>query len=76
MTTTASDEVVLDNKDCRFEPHVAVVRTSQKLALKNSDPVGHNSKIDPLDQRGHQSDPGRPAASRSFTSSAPKRRCR
>ena len=48
----APKEVVLDNKDCRFEPHVAVVLTSQDLALKNSDPVGHNSKIDPIVNAG------------------------
>jgi hypothetical protein len=44
--STEADEVVLDNKDCRFEPHVAVLRSSQKLSLKNSDPIGHNSKVD------------------------------
>jgi plastocyanin len=38
--------VVLDNKNCRFEPHVAVVRVGQPLLLKNSDAVGHNSKLD------------------------------
>lgn len=45
---TAKDEVVLDNKDCRFEPHVQVVRLSQTLMLKNSDPTGHNSNITPI----------------------------
>lgn len=46
----ASDaaELVLDNKNCRFEPHVQVVRLSQKLLLKNSDPTGHNSNLAPL----------------------------
>jgi hypothetical protein len=39
-------EVVLDNKDCRFEPHVLAMRTGQTLIVKNSDPVGHNSNID------------------------------
>ncbi len=39
----ATKDVVLDNKDCRFEPHVAVMTTRQKLEIKNSDPVGHNS---------------------------------
>jgi len=43
---TAKDEVVLDNKDCRFEPHVVILRTTQSLLLKNSDPVGHNTKVD------------------------------
>jgi len=43
---SASAEVLLDNKDCRFEPHVVVKRTSQTLKIKNSDPVGHNTKAD------------------------------
>lgn len=38
--------VELDNKACRFQPHVVFVRTGQTLKLKNSDPVGHNSKLD------------------------------
>ncbi|MFM8283739.1 MAG: hypothetical protein ACKOCW_09305 [Planctomycetaceae bacterium] len=37
--------VTLDNKDCRFQPHVAVVQTGQSLVLKNSDTVGHNSNV-------------------------------
>jgi hypothetical protein len=48
----AKDNVELDNKDCRFEPHVAVVLTTQTLLLKNSDPVSHNSKVDPLNNPG------------------------
>lgn len=40
-----ASKVVLDNKDCRFQPHVAVVQTGQTLVLKNSDSVGHNSNI-------------------------------
>ena len=42
---TPGDKVVLDNKDCRFDPHVAVVRTGQTLVIKNSDTVGHNSNV-------------------------------
>ncbi len=49
---SANAKVELDNKKCRFEPHVAVIRTSQTLDLKNSDPIGHNSKIDPLTNPG------------------------
>jgi hypothetical protein len=30
----------------RFEPHVAIVRTGQKLAISNFDPHGHNAKAD------------------------------
>jgi plastocyanin len=40
-----TDKVVLDNKNCRFEPHVAFVQAGQMLVLKNSDTVGHNSNI-------------------------------
>ncbi len=44
----AGRDVVLDNKNCRFEPHVSLMRTSDKLTIKNSDPVGHNSKLEPI----------------------------
>lgn len=40
---TADAEIVMDNKKCRFEPRVAVLRTSQNLVIKNSDVVGHNT---------------------------------
>jgi plastocyanin len=36
---------VLDNLNCRFEPHVLFVQAGQELVIKNSDPVGHNSNI-------------------------------
>ena len=39
-------DVVLDNKNCRFEPHVFFARTGQKVLVRNSDPFGHNTKID------------------------------
>jgi hypothetical protein len=42
---TAEAKVKLDNKNCRFEPHVALLRTSQTLVVGNSDPIGHNSKF-------------------------------
>ncbi len=40
-----SEKVVLDNKDCRFSPHVAFVQTGQPFILRNSDTVGHNSNV-------------------------------
>ena len=43
---TANDKIELDNKFCRFAPHVEMIRTSQTLVLKNSDPVSHNAKMD------------------------------
>ncbi len=42
---SASDTVVLDNKGCRFEPHVQMLRVGQTLQLKNSDPVAHNTNV-------------------------------
>ena len=45
---SAKDEVTLDNTKCRFEPHVAIVRTSQTLILANTDSIGHNVKADLL----------------------------
>ncbi len=39
-------DVLLDNAECRFEPHVTLLRTSQKLNIRNSDPIGNNVKID------------------------------
>ncbi len=39
-------EVLFDQKQCVFLTHMFAARTSQKIVLKNSDPVGHNTKID------------------------------
>lgn len=44
----ASAEVHMDNHDCRFEPHVVLVRTGQTLIVGNKDTVGHNTKVDSL----------------------------
>jgi plastocyanin len=49
---TADDVVKFDNEHCRFEPHVLTVRLSQTLALHNSDPIGHNSNLQPLGDTG------------------------
>jgi hypothetical protein len=38
--------VVLDNHFCTFHPHITLLRVGQPLTIKNSDPVGHNTKID------------------------------
>ncbi len=36
-------ELLLDNKDCRFAPHVMVAPKGGTLQVKNSDPMLHNS---------------------------------
>ncbi len=41
---TATEPVVLDNKGCRFDPHVIAVRTNQPLEIRNDDSgIGHNT---------------------------------
>ncbi|HHK42899.1 MAG TPA: methylamine utilization protein, partial [Planctomycetaceae bacterium] len=35
----ASGSVELDNNHCRFDPHIAFVRTGQELVIKNSDTI-------------------------------------
>lgn len=42
----ANTNVILDNLDCRFEPHICLMTTEQTLLIGNKDPVGHNTKID------------------------------
>ena len=45
---TASATIKMDNAGCRFEPHVATIRTGQTFEVGNSDSVGHNSLINML----------------------------
>jgi len=44
----AAEKVKIDNKECRFTPHMLTVWTEQSIELGNGDPVGHNTKIDTL----------------------------
>ena len=48
LAGSGSTPVILDNKDCRFEPHVAFVQVGQPLVIKNSDSIGHNSNVQTL----------------------------
>jgi len=41
-------QVLLENECCRFDPHVTVMRTTQKLVIHNADPKGDSVKIDPI----------------------------
>jgi len=48
LEAAAAAQIVFDNKNCRFEPHVlAVWFDRQTLIVRNSDPVGHNTNISP-----------------------------
>jgi hypothetical protein len=39
------EEVLFDQKECIFLSHVFGMRVGQTVAIRNSDPVGHNTKI-------------------------------
>src|SRR3954464_10076749 len=39
---TPTDAVTIDQKECRYHPHVFGARVGQKLMIKNSDPTLHN----------------------------------
>lgn len=56
----AKSEVPLVVKNCRYEPHVTLVRSSQVLVLKVLDPIGHTFKVDSLNNTfDHILPPGR-----------------
>jgi plastocyanin len=46
---TAKEKRTIDNKECRFEPHVLAIRTGQPLVIGNPDPMGHNTKAEFFD---------------------------
>lgn len=46
------DTAVLDNKDCRFEPHILTMEVSQTLEILNSDGFSHNSNVTVLGEEG------------------------
>jgi hypothetical protein len=49
LVKAKAQPVVFDNLNCRFEPRVALLQTDQTIMLTNSDPVAHNTKINPID---------------------------
>lgn len=60
--------VTIDQKSCRFAPHVLGVRVNQMIRVTNSDPVTHNIHPQPKENREwNQSQPeGSPALERRF----------
>ncbi|MEX0717952.1 MAG: hypothetical protein WD066_15260 [Planctomycetaceae bacterium] len=44
----SEEEVVFDQKGCRFFPHALFVRTDQKVRVLSDDPVSHNTHTYPL----------------------------
>ncbi|MEX0700622.1 MAG: carboxypeptidase regulatory-like domain-containing protein [Planctomycetales bacterium] len=48
LRKSAKEEVVFDQKGCRFIPHALFVRTDQKVRVLSDDPVPHNTHTFPL----------------------------
>jgi len=44
LSAGIGDPIVINNKACVFEPHVAFLRTGQKLRITNDDTVDHNTQ--------------------------------
>lgn len=44
---TKEDSVVFDQKGCIFLSHVFAMRSTQKMKIINSDPIGHNTTLQP-----------------------------
>ena len=44
--TAAEPSVTLEFDNCRLHPHALILRSNQKLILKNNDPVGHHCQIE------------------------------
>lgn len=51
-----SPPVVMDQKGCRYEPHVVGVQQGGKVEFKNSDPATHNVHTLPQDAANHSVD--------------------
>lgn len=49
---TPSEKVVLDQKNCRYHPHILGVQTNQIIIIRNSDDLLHNIHPMPKNSRG------------------------
>lgn len=43
----SAEPLIFDQKQCMFLTHVMACQVHQKIDVTNSDPIGHNTKIDP-----------------------------
>ena len=49
---TPGETVLLDQKNCRYEPHVLGVQTNQTIVIRNDDDLLHNIHPEPKNSRG------------------------
>ena len=47
-STDVPKRVYFDQKNCKFKPHVMIVRAGQTVEVLNSDPIAHNTHTYPL----------------------------
>lgn len=52
LVKSAEPEVVFDQVNCRFTPHILIARTDQTILVKNGDPINHNTHTNPLFYEG------------------------
>jgi plastocyanin len=60
---TPKQNVVIDNRNCRFEPHVALATVGSIIDVKNSDEVYHTTHL--YGPGGYQFNPGLPTKGQS-----------
>ena len=48
LEDSEDEEVVFDQKGCRFTPHLMIVRTDQTVLVKSGDPINHNTRGSPF----------------------------
>lgn len=48
---TPSEPIVIDQKGCRYEPHIIGIQVNQSLLIRNSDDVLHNIHPRPVNNR-------------------------
>lgn len=52
LAKPADMTITYDQKGCRFQPHIAVVQTSQQVQVISSDAVAHNTRGNPIKNTG------------------------
>lgn len=52
LKASKKDQVIFDQKNCRFSPKALLVRTDQKVLVLSDDPVAHNTHTFPIRNQG------------------------